>query len=182
MGHVCPWWHAYLFDNWFRALFFKPERMFGPYVEPGMAVLDIGCGMGFNSISLARMVGPDGRVIAVDVQQKMLDVMLKRARKAGVAERIRACRCSPESIEVDEQVSFAVAFWVVHESPDPPALLREVRDRLRPGGKVLVAEPKGVVSEEAFRDTLAAALDAGLVVCDKPRIFWSRAAVFARER
>ncbi len=72
--HICPWWYAYTFDNPLRHLFHKPERMLAGYVKPGMTVMDIGCGMGFFSIGMARMVGEEGAVISVDLQQQMLDV------------------------------------------------------------------------------------------------------------
>jgi len=113
MAHICPWWHAYFFDNWFRRILYRPERLFGPYVREGMAVADIGCGMGFNAIALARMVGEDGHVIAVDVQDKMLDVLRKRAARAGLAGRIEARQTRPDSIVIDTQVGFVVAFWSV---------------------------------------------------------------------
>jgi 2-polyprenyl-3-methyl-5-hydroxy-6-metoxy-1,4-benzoquinol methylase len=69
-GHVCPWWLAYTFDNPIRKLFHKPQKMLSLYVKEGMSVMDVGCGMGFFSIGMARMVGDNGNVIAVDLQKK----------------------------------------------------------------------------------------------------------------
>ncbi len=180
MAHICPWWHAYFFDNWFRRILYKPQRLFGPYVREGMTVLDVGCGMGFNAIALARMVGEQGRVIATDVQEKMLDVLRRRAERAGVAERIETRRTQPESIGTDTQVGFAVAFWVVHEVPDAARLMEEVRSCLAPGAKFLVVEPRGRVSDESFREMLGVAEKAGLKVYDEPRIPFSRSAVLHR--
>ena len=96
MGHVCPWWHAYTFDNPLRRLLHNPSAIVGEHVGEGMRVLDLGCGMGFFSIAMARMVGDSGLVIAVDLQQKMLDVLMRRATRAGVAARIRPHRCDPD--------------------------------------------------------------------------------------
>ena len=93
MAHICPWWGGYFIDNWFRRLLHNPEKIVGPYVKPGMTVMDVGCGMGMFSIAMAKMVGAEGRVIAVDLQQKMLDVLRKRAEKAGVADRIQLHKC-----------------------------------------------------------------------------------------
>ena len=87
--NICPWWLAYAFDNPFRRFLHSPEKILGPYVAEGMTVLDVGCGMGFFSIGLAKLVGNKGCVIAVDVQQKMLNALEKRAEKAGVLNRIR---------------------------------------------------------------------------------------------
>ena len=181
MARVCPWWYAFAFDNWFRRVLLRPEKMFEPYVRPGMTVLDVGCGMGVNAIALARMVGDQGRVIAVDLQQKMLDVLEKRAERAGVAQRISAHRCEPDSIGIDTEVGFAVAFWMLHEAPDAASFLGQVRSCLCPGGKLLVVEPRAHVSAEAFQEMLAAAKAAGLTLCGEPRIRLSRVAVLVRE-
>ena len=62
--------------------------------------------MGHFSIGMANLVGEQGKVIAVDFQQKMLDVMLKRAKRAGVAEIITPHQCEAGNIGVQEQVVF----------------------------------------------------------------------------
>jgi len=182
MGHgdVMPWWHAYTFDNWLRRLVHRPEKLLGPYVKAGMTVLDVGCGMGHFAIGMARMVGGTGSVIAVDVQQEMLDVLRKRAERAGVAERIRMHRCEQDSLGVDDEVDFAVAFWVVHEAPDPQQLVAQISACLEPSAKLLVAEPRFIVSEPEFGETIQAARAAGLEECGRPHVSLCRAAVFVR--
>jgi len=175
-----PWRHAYTFDNRLRRLFHKPEKLLAPYVKPAMTVLDAGCGMGFFSIGMAKMVGDDGCVIAADVQQEMLDVLRKRATRAGVAERIRAHHCRQDKLGVDDPVDFALAFWVVHEAPDPPEFVAQIAACLKPGAKLLVAEPRFIASEDDFDETLEAARAAGLEECDRPRVLGCRAAVFER--
>lgn len=177
---VCPWRHAYTFDNVFRKLIYSPRRMFGPYVEEGMSVMDVGCGMGFNSIALAGMVGEGGLVIAVDLQQEMLDVLGRRAARAGVADRIRTVCCQADSLGVDEEVGFICAFWMVHEVPDAAEFFREARSCLAPAARFFVAEPKFHVSADAFEEMLATADAAGLTLTDRPRVTTSRAAVFKR--
>ena len=81
--HVCPWWMAYTFDNPVRKLFHNPQKIFDAYIRVGMTVMDVGCGMGYFSRGMAKLVGTSEKVIAVDLQQKMLDIMLKRARGRG---------------------------------------------------------------------------------------------------
>ena len=181
MAHVCTWWHAYTFDNDLRGLFHNPAKIFGPYIKPGMTVLDVGCGTGFTSNGLARLVGEGGRVIAVDLQEQMLDVLERRARKAGVAGRIRRHHCRVDHIGIADQVDFANAFWMVHEVPGQGELFRQLHDCLKPGGKLLLAEPRFHVSEQAFQATVEAAEAAGLAAAGQPRVRFSRAVVFARE-
>jgi len=177
---TCPWWHAYTFDNVVRRLFYNTDKLFGPYVQPGMTVLDVGCGMGFNAIGLARLVGESGCVIAVDVHPQMLRVLERRARKAGVAGRIRTQLCEPDSIGVDHVVGFINAFWMVHEVPDTRSFLEQTRACLAPGGKMFVAEPRMHVPRKAFESTLETARQVGLAPMAHPRVCFSRAVVLSR--
>jgi ubiquinone/menaquinone biosynthesis C-methylase UbiE len=177
-AHICPWWLAYTFDNPLRTLFHKPEKVLGPYVREGMTVLDTGCGMGYFSIAMARMTGTGGRVLAVDLQPKMLDVLRKRAKRAGVYDRIETRLCGPESIGIDEEVDFALAFWMAHEVPDKKRFFKEVHAVLRPGGRLFVVEPIMHVTYGEFEKSIDEAEAEGLVVMEKPRIAFSRTALF----
>ena len=177
MPHVCPWYMAYFFDNPLRRLFMRPERLFASYVRPGMTALDVGCGMGFNSLGLARLVRPGGRVFSVDLQPRMLKTLMKRAGRAGLAGLIEPHACEAGHIGVGAPVDFACLFWVAHETPDEQALLRQVGAVLRPGGHLFVAEPKGEVTEIGFQRLLESAAGAGFTLVDRPRVAFSRAAV-----
>lgn len=179
--HVCPWWGGYFIDNPLRRLLHDPGKILGPYVKPGMTVMDIGCGMGFCSIAMARMVGNEGKVIAVDLQQKMLDVLAKRAKKAGVAERIETHRCEADSLGVDTAVDFVLAFMMVHEVPNARRLLTEVHAYLKLKGKLLIAEPRFHVSGRAFQATVTVAEEVGLHLAEEPRVRWCRAAVLEKK-
>ncbi len=176
--HVCPWWFAYSFDNPLRRLLHPPEKVLSDWVRPGMTVLDIGCGIGHFTLGLARMVGPGGRVIAVDLQQRALGVVERRARRAGLADRIVTRRCGADSIGVTGPVDFALAFWMLHETPSAEAFCREIAGALARDGRLLVAEPAFHVAKADFAAELAAAARAGLKLVGQPRIRLSRAALF----
>jgi SAM-dependent methyltransferase len=178
--HVCPWWGGYFIDNPLRRWLHNPKRILAPYVVPGMTVMDFGCGMGMFAIAMAEKVGPEGRVIAVDLQAKMLEVLMQRARKAGVAERIRPHCCAADSIGLDEQVDFVLAFYSAHEVPDVRRLIGEVYGCLRAGGKFLVVEPVGHVTAQEFEAMLSLADEIGLQEQERPRIRFSRAAVLLK--
>ena len=60
---VCPWWVGYLLVSPIRRWFEKPEEVLGPHLESGATALDVGCAMGYFSLPLAELVGPDGRVV-----------------------------------------------------------------------------------------------------------------------
>jgi ubiquinone/menaquinone biosynthesis C-methylase UbiE len=176
--HVCPWWLAYTFDNPLRKFLHKPEKLLAPYVREGMTVVDFGCGMGWFSIGMARMVGAAGRVISVDIQQQMHDILKKRAQRAEVADRIQTILTDGASPCVEEPVDFALAFWVVHETPDVREFLNQIRSVLREGGRLLVAEPKIHVTSAEFDNIVSLALDVGFRIEDRPLISMSRAVVF----
>lgn len=178
-GHVCPWWVCFTFDNFIRKLFHNPEHILAPYVREGDTVLDVGPGMGYFSIPLARMVGDKGKVIAVDVQARMLAALRKRARKQGLEERIVCHVCEADSIGIREPIDFALAFWMIHEVPDQSGLFVQIKELLNPEGKFLVAEPKMHVSRPKFGETLKNAEAAGFSVMENPKIFMSRTALLS---
>jgi ubiquinone/menaquinone biosynthesis C-methylase UbiE len=181
--HVCPVWVGYLLASPLRKLFQDPHKILAPYVRPGMRVLDIGCAMGFFSLPLAQLVGPTGRVVCVDLQEKMLEALRKRARKAGVLERLEPRLCHEQTLglaDLKESIDFALAFAMVHEVPDPERLLAEIGDALKPGARFLVAEPTGHVAAEDFEKTIAVAARQGLTVVETPRIRRSRSALFQK--
>ncbi len=178
--HVCPWWLAFTFDNPLRKFLHDPENILAGLVKPGMTVADIGCGMGYFSIALARMVGPKGRVVSVDIQQEMLDRLLKRARKQGAPDVIEAHLIPKDDIGIREPLDFALAFWMAHETGDIGRFLRQVASVLKPGGRMLIAEPRMHVSARTFQKILQHARDAGLTVMDGPPIRMSRSVVLVK--
>ena len=183
--HLCPVWVGYLLASPLRKLFQNPERILGPYVREGMRTLDIGCAMGFFSLPLGRMVGPAGRVVCVDMQERMLRVLENRARKAGVLDVIETRLCDKQSLgleDIAESIDFALACYVVHEVPDVSALFLQVRDALKPGGRLLVLEPRGHVSRGRFERILAAAREQGFLPVDNPVVLRSRSALLEKSR
>ena len=180
--HVCPCWMAYTFDNPLRKLVQKPAEMFAGYVGAGQTAIDLGCGMGYFSIALAKLVGERGRVYAVDIQERMLKALERRARRAGVRDRIEVWQCGQDRIGLESGVEadFVLAFYVVHEVPDAGAFLREAAGLLKEGGYFYLAEPKMHVTVERFEQTIEAAQEVGLVLQDRPRVWGSRAAVLQK--
>jgi len=175
--NICPWWLAYTFDNPLRRLFHKPQKILESYVTEGMTVLDLGCGMGFFSIGLAKLVGSQGRVIAADVQQKMLNILIRRAEKAGISDRISLHRSEPDDLGLDIPVDFILAFWMAHEVPDTDNFFRQIRLCLKATGKVVIAEPKFHVSAKRFQEILESAQWSGLNCRERLSVRFSRSAV-----
>ncbi len=159
---ICPWRHAYLFDNIFRHLIHNPKKILGEFVKEGDTVADFGCGMGFFSLAMAKMIGSEGKVIAVDLQQEMLDVLLRRARRRGLEARIRTHRCESDRLGMTEPLDFALAFWMVHEVPDAGRFFKDVSSILKPEAALLVVEPKMHITPEKLSEIKKTAVSAGL--------------------
>jgi ubiquinone/menaquinone biosynthesis C-methylase UbiE len=176
--HVCPWWLGYALDNPLRRILHKPEKILAGLVGQGDTAVDIGCGMGFFSLAMARMVGDQGRVLSVDLQPEMLDMVRRRAEGAGLLPRIHTHHCRSDTIGIEQQVDFVLAFWMVHEVPDRRAFLREVRAILKPEARFLLVEPKVHVPPSSFGRIVEEACGAGMKVCSENRISLSRAVLF----
>ncbi len=169
-NRVCPWWLGYLLASPLRRLLQDPEEIVRPYVKEGMSVLDIGCGMGFFSLPLAKLVGETGKVVCVDLQEKMIKGLIRRALKAGLSDRIDARICRKDSLGVSDiagKIDFALAFALVHEVTDKERLFAEIYSTMKQTGELLVAEPQGHVSKPDFEKTVSIAQSAGFeVLCD----------------
>jgi ubiquinone/menaquinone biosynthesis C-methylase UbiE len=161
---VCPWWLGYVLLIPFRRFSQNPEKILGPYVREGMTVLEVGPGMGYFTLPMARLVGDRGRIVCVDLQEKMLKSLKKRGRSAGVDQRIETRLASESGLQIhdlSDTVDFVLAFAVVHEVPDKRQLFEEMHRAMKPAALMLLSEPAGHVSEREFNDTLAIALEAG---------------------
>ena len=148
-----------------------------------MTVLEIGPGMGYFTLPLARIVGNSGKVIAVDLQEKMISSLVRRAQRAGLDSRIETRICTESSLDIDdlnETIDFALVFAVLHEMPDIRSVLVNVARTLRDGGQMLISEPTGHVSEEEFAQTAAIGKDLGLQAVDAPHIRRSRSLVLKK--
>jgi SAM-dependent methyltransferase len=148
-----------------------------------MTVLEPGPGMGFFTMELARLVGVTGRVIAVDVQSRMLDGLRRRAAKAGVLDRLDARLAASDSLGLADlagAVDFTLAFAVVHELPAAAPFFREVAQASKPGARLLFAEPMGHVTPSAFDAELRAAFDAGFKPVESSSLRHSHTALLER--
>ncbi len=181
---VCPVWVGYLLLNPLRRLLENPKKILGPYLEPGMTVLEPGCGMGYFTLPLARMVGPRGRVVAVDLQPRMIRAVERRAAKAGLAGVVETRLVENGTLGVEDlegRVDFAAAIHLIHEVPDQGLFFEEISRVLKPGGRLLAIEPKGHVKPKDFQNTLEAAQKAGLGLDTQGSDLEARVALFRNQ-
>jgi len=174
---------GYFLANPMRRFVQNPDRILAPYVRPGMTVLDLGPGMATFTLDLARYAGATGRVVAADVQTRMLAQVEKRAAKAGLLHRIETRLVDADGAwarDLAGKIDFALAFYMVHEVSEARAFFALVRSTLAPGGRLLVVEPKTHVDACAYADTIDAARQAGFEIVDNPKIARSRSTLFSR--
>ncbi|MDR3435239.1 class I SAM-dependent methyltransferase [Telmatospirillum sp.] len=181
--HVCPWWLGYTFITPLRRLFQDPLKILAPYVHEGMTVLEPGPGMGFFTLDMARLVGSSGQVFAIDLQPEMLKVLRRRAVKAGLQGRVQSRLAQSDSLDIadlNRTVDFVLAFAMVHEVPAAHSFFGEMFDALKPGGTLLLAEPRGHVGAAAFQAELDTGAQVGFQVEPGPSIRRSYSALLEK--
>jgi SAM-dependent methyltransferase len=109
-------------------------------LEAGQTVCDFGCGNGYHTLQLARLVGARGVVYAVDIQPEMLELLAERAGPRGI-ENIKPVLAETDDPGLPEgRFDLVLMVDVYHELSDPPAVLAAVRASLKPEGRLAVVE------------------------------------------
>lgn len=168
---VCPVEIAGGLDNGIRRFLQNPEKILAPYIRKGMTVLDLGCGPGFFTIEMGRMLHNSGCVIAADLQEGMLNKVKAKIDGTALEQNIRLHKCESESIGLNEKVDFILAFFMVHEVPDHDKLFAEVKTLLKSGGRMLIIEPNFHVSKKSFNAMMDIIRSHDLIEIDRPKHF-----------
>jgi ubiquinone/menaquinone biosynthesis C-methylase UbiE len=93
-----------------RKRFEPPQRLIGPFVKNGHVVADLGCGSGYYSLAMAELVGPEGKVYAVDLEKKCIRALQKKADESGYRNiAIHASSAADVSFIPDRSVDFVLA-------------------------------------------------------------------------
>jgi ubiquinone/menaquinone biosynthesis C-methylase UbiE len=177
---VCPVQRAGSLDSRIRRWIQNPRKILRPYIEEGMTVLDIGCGPGFFTVDLARMVGKSGHVIASDLQEGMLRKLRKKIQETELEKRIMLHKCKEGEIGVSEAVDFVLAFYMVHEVSNQEKLFKEIESILKSSGQVFVVEPPFHVSKAEFEGTVTIARNACFTTVERPKVFLSKAIILKK--
>ena len=178
---VCPWWLIRTFDNPLRFVLQKPERILRELVHPGDRCLDVGCGYGYFTIPMARLVGPTGSVVAVDLQPEMLKGVRRRAERENLSSRIVVHQADASGLHLDGAFDCALAFWMMHEVQDQKSMLVEICVALKLGARFLLSEPRLHVNQRSFDRTVGLAEGVGFDRLSQPRIFFSRSLLMSKE-
>ena len=166
---TCPVWLGYGLNANIRKIIHNPNQMLGKFIEPGMTVADIGTGMGYMTLPMAEMVGNQGKVIAVDIQEKMLSKVKGIAQRRQLEDRIDMVLSKQENLMLEnyhESIDFALMFMMVHEVRNKKQLFGDIGKALKPGGLLMISEPIFHVREENFKETIDVALSIGFEISE----------------
>jgi ubiquinone/menaquinone biosynthesis C-methylase UbiE len=163
---TCPVEIAGGLDNSVRRFLQNPQKLLKPFISEGMTVLDLGCGPGFFSIEIAKLLGDSGKVIAADLQDGMLEKINKKIRGTKLEQRIELHKCQSNRIGVVEKVDFVLAFYMIHEVQNQDNLFKELKSILKPNGKIYIIEPKIHVSGKSFKEMIFKTEDIGFQIAD----------------
>jgi ubiquinone/menaquinone biosynthesis C-methylase UbiE len=132
---------TFLFENPIVNAFVGPERLIQRLdLAPGMRVLDAGCGPGRLTIPLARAVGPDGEIVALDGQREMLGELERRLEAEGIRNVLPVRAVLGEGVLGEGGFDRVVLAMVLGEARDRREAARELYAALRPGGVLSVTE------------------------------------------
>jgi ubiquinone/menaquinone biosynthesis C-methylase UbiE len=133
-------------DNWLRRRFMDPRKFAERYVREGQVVADLGCGPGFFTLALAEAVGPDGKVFAVDSDERAVRAVERKAVERGLGTiDARAVSASQLEFIADGSVDFVLCHGLLCSmAPDAhDAALGELKRILKPDGRAYLTVATG---------------------------------------
>jgi arsenite methyltransferase len=139
----CGSLRRFAYEGFGRDRWQQPEQVIEALdLAPGHVVADLGAGGGYFTFRLADAVGPSGHVYAVDIDPDMLAHLERRAREEGYGQ-VQVVRAEADDPRLPEPVDLVLTVNTYHHLPDRPAYFRNLRPKLRPGGRVAVIDFDG---------------------------------------
>jgi len=146
--------------NPLRRLFEPPKRLIEPYVQDSQVVADLGCGSGYYTLALAELVGPEGKVYAVDLDRKCIRALGKRADKSGYRNiEVHAASAADVSFIKDRSVDFVLANGLLCSMADNrQSAVNEMKRILKSTGQAYLrlgfGPPLGFVGQVEWEEIL----------------------------
>ena len=120
----------------------QPEQMLDALnLKPGQVVADVGAGVGYTSVRLARRVGPTGKVYATDIQPQMIRMLKANIRTMKLEKVITPLLCTATETKLpDAEIDLIIMVDVYHECSSPIETLKGLKKALKPGGRLVLIE------------------------------------------
>jgi ubiquinone/menaquinone biosynthesis C-methylase UbiE len=177
-----PEFLANLIDNPLRRRFQPPNEMpIRHNIEPGMIVLEVGPGNGRYTIETARRVGRAGKVIAIDIEPKMIERVNRRAQAEGITN-LEARVADVYDLPFDDGTFDAIyLITVISEVPDPDRALNEFYRLLKPSGVLAFSELLTDPDYPLARTLIRKAQTASFRLKQKTGSFFSYTLIFEKQ-
>jgi ubiquinone/menaquinone biosynthesis C-methylase UbiE len=171
----------------------QPEQMLDALdLKPGDVVADVGAGVGYTSIRIARRVGPTGKVYASDIQPQMIAMLKRNIRQMKLDKIITPILCTAKETKLpNDAIDLAIMVDVYHECSYPVETLDGIRKALKPGGRLVLiefrAEDPNVPIKPEHKMTLAQArkeveAQGFRFVKNDPRLPWQHIIIFEKPK
>lgn len=173
--HLHPVENAGVLEGRIRRLLHDPQKIVGKYIQPEMTILDLGCGTGYFTTEIAKLLDDSGKVIAADVQEGMLDILRQKLKGSELQHKIQIHKSRENDLGLNVKVDFVLAFYAFHEMRYIDNVITELKDILKPTAKILIAEQKFHVPKQDFNAIIKKMEYNGFSICESPKILLSRA-------
>jgi ubiquinone/menaquinone biosynthesis C-methylase UbiE len=137
----CSSFTAYVYNKSASAPKNKPDEVIRHLeIQPGMQIADLGAGGGYYTVRFAQLVGEQGKVYAVDVNENFLNIIGEEGANRGL-KNIRTILANPDdSLLPEKSVDLVFVRNVYHHLPSPEKYFQALKKKLRPGGRVAIVE------------------------------------------
>ena len=176
---VCPLAMAGMLDSKLRRLLHNPTKILEKYITKNITILDIGCGPGVFSIEAAKLMEGTGKVIAVDMQEGMLEILRNKIKGQPYEKNIVLHKCTQESINLKEKADLVLMIYMVHEVPNKENLFNEITPLINKNGLLLIVEHNFVPKKE-FNKMVYAIKEKGFTEHSQLKVAFSRGIVLKK--